>query len=94
MSTVVHHSDGRRLELAADSFDVTEVGALILRRAGEPIVALPPKTWTLAYRGSENLLWHDPTPQVPADPEKPFQLPFGVIDRREVIAQRLHELGE
>jgi hypothetical protein len=80
---VAHTPDGRQLEApSADSFDVTEVGALILSRAGEAIVALPPRTWTLAYRASENLLWHDPTPQVPAEPEKPFQMPFGVVDRR------------
>jgi hypothetical protein len=93
VSVFAHHTDGRQLEApGADSFDVTEVGALMISRAGESVVAMAPRTWTLAYRTAENLLWHDTRPQVPAEPEKPFQMPFGVVDRKDVVAQRLREL--
>jgi hypothetical protein len=62
---IVHLVDGRVAEVAADDIRV-DAGALVL----EPVVAFAPRTWTMAYRDSAQILWAGVAQPVPVTPTR------------------------
>jgi hypothetical protein len=74
-SWVVHMSDGRIAEVAADEMRVVDA-ALVF----EGVVAFAPRTWSLCYRDGAVIVWKETTQ--PAQAQSSERVPrFGTFGR-------------
>ena len=72
-----------------------EEGGVLSVATADGNALFAPRTWKSCIPEGLEVEWTEPPqPQPAGDQEKPFNLPFAVVPRGDVIAQRLSELDD
>ena len=99
MRYIVHLTRNRTLRVDGYRSSPEEGGVLMVSTASGNVL-VNAREWLLCIPEDVEIEWEEPPEPSPdrigvgSDPERPFRIPFGVIDRGEAIDAKLREIDD